>query len=129
MGGWSFGKSTNHLLVLTSRERLNIKKRQEAWQRLEEEAKRNPGFDEYALPLKSVLPYVPTESFTMIDEEAVDAAGGEELLQELAAGLNAGAGPVPTSTTTTTTPRSSLTSTAGLNSKVSTSARPIASPT
>lgn len=61
-----------------------MKKREEAWVKLEEAAKRNPTFNELAdtLPSSDFEQY--GGHFAMIDEEAL-AGGDEELLDELAA--------------------------------------------
>ncbi|KAH9393061.1 Serine/threonine-protein phosphatase 2A 56 kDa regulatory subunit gamma isoform, partial [Tyrophagus putrescentiae] len=77
-------------------ERVSLKRREEAWEKLEEAAKRNPTFYELAeslnVPSSSSSSstfdrFGASSSFAMIDEDGNGAGGGEDedLLEELAA--------------------------------------------
>lgn len=82
--------------LLLFRERVSLKRREEAWEKLEEAAKRNPTFYELAeslnVPSSSSSSstfdrFGASSSFAMIDEDGNGAGGGEDedLLEELAA--------------------------------------------
>ncbi len=99
---WTIGLNSylNSLLnfcffLLLFRERVSLKRREEAWEKLEEAAKRNPTFYELAeslnVPSSSSSSstfdrFGASSSFAMIDEDGNGAGGeDEDLLEELAA--------------------------------------------
>lgn len=86
----------NLCFFILFRERVSLKRREEAWEKLEEAAKRNPTFYELAeslnVPSSSSSSstfdrFGASSSFAMIDEDGNGAGGGEDedLLEELAA--------------------------------------------